>query len=563
MQGNSLISSFAGIDFNTKTDEKDNLFTFDERYKKLIEEFEELKSQYQNEPDVEAKRKLKDEIDKKLMEIFEEKLNQHIPQIKEINERAATIKNEAQRKDYIEKEKKNLFKKIGIDLEQAEKDLISFTEGRKQKNFFLWDVYFAEVFAEKVGFDIAIGNPPYGIVKSGNTDSSTLKSYQAYQTADFKINTYALFLEKALKLSTIGGVNSFIIPDSSLNLPAFKKLREFIIKNASLSFIAHYKEEVFETAAVGKSVIIQYCKGQENNSFLFRSFYSLSEFDENKIEIKKVKKDKDLKFVYKSNESGVDILLYKLKNINTKLSKYCDIYDGINPGSEEIKDALITDKKIDSSSKKIIDGKCFYRYSPIYWDGYYVYYNEEYVEKLRRKIESKGKSFTARIIKKTNFFTTPKIITRQTAETIIGTIDFDRYFVKNSVHSTLIKKEFELKLSLQYVLSILNSRVIDWYYRTESMEAGRLFPQVKIERLRNLPFIFKDEKSIIKYIDELVNKVLECKKQNSKADTKHLEDQIDIMVYKLYELTYEEVKVIDPKIGENISKIDYEQFQIQ
>jgi hypothetical protein len=161
MQGNSLISSFAGIDFNTKTDEKDELFTFDDRYKKLIEEFEELKSQYQNEPDVEAKRKLKDDIDKKLLEIFEEKLNQHFPQLKDITDRAAQYPKEGQRKEYIEKEKKNLFKKIEIDLDQAEKDLIAYTEGRKQKNFFLWDVYFAEVFTEKGGFDIVIGNPPY------------------------------------------------------------------------------------------------------------------------------------------------------------------------------------------------------------------------------------------------------------------------------------------------------------------------------------------------------------------------------------------------------------------
>jgi hypothetical protein len=246
MQGNSLISSFAGIDFNTKTDKKDNLFTFDDRYKKLIEEFEELKSQYQNEPDIEAKRNLKDEIDKKLLAIFEEKLNQHFPQLKEINERAATIKNEAQRKEYIEKEKKNLFKKIGIDLEQAEKDLIAYSEGRKQKNFFLWDVYFAEVFTEKGGFDVVIGNPPYLESRSSdfnnNLKEKLQKSLFVSWGADSKLITRGsdlliYFYEKAIKLIADDGSIVLITQNSWLDTDYGKSFQEFLMKHTEVKKI--------------------------------------------------------------------------------------------------------------------------------------------------------------------------------------------------------------------------------------------------------------------------------------------------------------------------------------
>jgi hypothetical protein len=395
------------------------------------------------------------------------------------------------------------------------------------------------------GFDILIGNPPYGIVKSTNTEKHILAQYQAYYTADFKINLYALFLEKSIKLSKDGGVNSFIIPDSSLNLPAFKKLREYILKTAQLEFIAHYNEDVFESAAVGKSVILSYSKGTKGETFLFRSFKNSLEFEESIIDNSKVKKDNDLKFVYKSNESDADLLLDKLKSLKNKLSDYCDVYDGINPGSEEIKDTLITDRRIDSDSKKIIDGKCFYKYTPIDWDGSYIYYNPEYVEKLRRKIESKGGAFTARIIKKTNFFIQPKIITRQTADTIIGTIDISKYYVKNSVHSTLLKKEYSNSISLSYILGILNSKLIEWFYKTESLESGRLFPQVKIERLRNLPIIISKDKNIIKQIENIVGKTIESKSSNPDKDTHKLENQIDELVYKLYDLTGEEINIIE------------------
>ncbi|MDH7604871.1 MAG: hypothetical protein QHH13_08240 [Melioribacter sp.] len=60
-----------------------------------------------------------------------------------------------------------------------------------------------------------------------------------------------------------------------------------------------------------------------------------------------------------------------------------------------------------------------------------------------------------------------------------------------------------------------------------------------------------------------MDKILEAKQQNPQADTKHLEDQIDIMVYKLYDLTYEEVEIIDPQIGNIISKEEYDKFEIK
>ncbi len=388
------------------------------------------------------------------------------------------------------------------------------------------------------GFDVIIGNPPYGIVKYSNTEKEILKKYQLYKTADFKINLFALFLEKSILLSKSGSSNSFIIPDSSLNLPAFKKLREYILSNTALKYIAHFNEDVFETAAVGKSVILQYEKNSTFKSFLFRSFDSIHECIENEIDIERVKKDIDLKFVYKSNHSGADALLDKLKNIETKLNTFCEIFDGINPGSAFIKDTLITQNRIDKDSKKIIDGKCFTKYSSIEWDGFYIYYNEDYVEKLRRKIEAKGESFTARIIKRKNFFIQQKIITRQTADSIIGTLDLNKYFVKNSVHSTLLRQEFRDKMSLKIILAILNSSLIDWYYRTESLESGRLFPQVKIERLRNLPIILPSKTELRAKIENIVDDLLI-------SFDNQLCKKLDFIIYKLYELTEEEIKIIE------------------
>ena len=241
MQGNSLISSFAGIDFTNKPQNDDNLFDFDEKYKQLIEEFEELKSQYQNEPDVKNKNTLRQKIDTKLLEIFEEKLKQHYPQLKNLESKYSG------REEIIEAEKKKLFKKIGVDVEQAEQDLIAYTEGRKQKDFFLWDVYFAEVFADAKGFDVVIGNPPYG-VKYTPSEKQLLR--KIYPESQFKIDSYSLFLLKSFDLLRQDGFCSYIISNTLLDNYFEEKVRELILQNASIKEINDLDDKVFETGVV-------------------------------------------------------------------------------------------------------------------------------------------------------------------------------------------------------------------------------------------------------------------------------------------------------------------------
>lgn len=74
--------------------------------------------------------------------------------------------------------------------------------------------------------------------------------------------------------------------------------------------------------------------------------------------------------------------------------------------------------------------------------------------------------------------------------------------------------------------------------------------------------------TIVQQIEALVDKILSANASvssayNPQADTKELEDQIDIMFYKLYELTYDEVKIIDLSIEQIISKEEYEKFELQ
>lgn len=392
-------------------------------------------------------------------------------------------------------------------------------------------------------FDMVIGNPPYRIVKSSNTDKIILNSYKNYETADFKINLYALFYEKSIKIGVNKGIVSLIIPDTSMNLNAFIKLRKFLLSTSKLDSITYYDENVFENATVGKSVIITSVIGEKPDEFNFYRYNTLDNYSIEKIDINIILSDKEHKFVITSGNSLENDLINKLKNIENNVNMYYNVFDGINPGSDFIKNEFITQQKKNKYSKKIIDGRDFERYSKINWGGNYIEYSETKVNEIKSQLKKIGKEYTARIIKKINFFEEEKILTRQTADCLIATIDFNKYYLKNSIHSTIIKKEYESVLSNYFILAIYNSILMNWYYKKISLEDGRVFPQVKIDRLRNLPIKIPSRKDLLR-INDLVVKILD--ESDNQSLLKH-QLEIDCIIFNIYNLSYDEILLVCPE----------------
>jgi hypothetical protein len=138
-----------------------------------------------------------------------------------------------------------------------------------------------------------------------------------------------------------------------------------------------------------------------------------------------------------------------------------------------------------------------------------------------------------------DIFEREKILTRQTSDKIIGTIDLEHYYYANTLHGTAITDN---SYDIRYLLALLNSKTLNYYYKATTSEGGKVFAQIKIEILRQLPIKkVKNQTAIIK----LVDKILSTKKDNPEVDTSKLEKQIDELVYKLYDLTEEEIKIIE------------------
>lgn len=139
----------------------------------------------------------------------------------------------------------------------------------------------------------------------------------------------------------------------------------------------------------------------------------------------------------------------------------------------------------------------------------------------------------------------PKIIFRQTGDRIIAAVDKSvGYYCINSVQIGLVKPEHYDKLN--FLTGILNSKLIDFYYQEISQEKGRVLAEVKPQRIRSLPIALPTIQQQ-KAIEKLVDRILAAKGKNPQADTSELESQIDEMVYELYGLTEEEVRIVEGK----------------
>ena len=527
MQGNSLISTYAGIDFNDKRETTTRLFSVkNKHYKKLIEEFKKLKHQYQNEADPKKKKDLRAKIDKAIIKIFEEKISEIFPELNKIEDIAKQFPKEEQQNEYIRKGKKRLIKELGFDIEQIEKDLIAYTEGRKAKDFFLWNVYFAEVFAEKGGFDIVIGNPPYGAKILKNE----LKIIKSKLKNTNNSNSAALFIDYSKnKFVNSRGTLSFIVPKSILFsekwLSLAKSLSEYtsILADAEVAFDNVLLEQVL---------------------FVFNKSH--------KVETYKAFKYKDKKFHYRANIK-IDLLDvfeawicdvnsnecevgYKIKNENT-----------VNLGViSETKRGMGLQKYLqDNGEISVIGGKEISRYKINGIKGFLqknILDSKDKKIKFLKQVKIVSQDLIAHIQKPNPHIKITSMIDRNGV--LIG---------MDTVQNTVINNK---NYSEEFILSLLNSKLINWYtYRFIYCSAIRTmhFDNYYIGKIP----IKRIQKSQQKPFENLVNKIIS--KKEAGEDTTAEEHQIDIMVYKLYDLTYDEVKIVDPEF--DLTKEEYDYYE--
>jgi hypothetical protein len=588
MQGNSLLEEFEGVKlFDEKLLEIPiiNAQIFEVNNQKIISLQSELLKYYAKNPEWMKKKDiarpekvLNLEIElrtllKKTKYIPEGSLRQKdlftsIAESKQIRDELESLhkrffsETNKKNKDEIKKQIENLeWELIETTLKEQNKiSALKKLEEFKRSNtkpFFLWKLNFADVFEENGGFDVVIANPPY--VNVEQIDQNIKDNIKNFRTAYQKYDLYVLFYEKSIDLIRPSGVLSFITSNKFLSQGYGLLLRQEFLKY-TIQKIINFNYDIFDSATV-RTCIFQLFKLPAKADNLIKIINIETEDDGKKFEAESYGYIKQNIFnETEENNFRINLTDIKLKVLNKikidtlKIENICSVNYGLRPSSEKLglkKKSFIYESNIENKFKAYFEGKDmgYWSVKKISYIDYKpnVMYNPMFVELFENE-KLVGLRTLSDISKLRFIYDNTGLYCN---DSVVVLTQWYRF--KNVEYQTikrLISKEkinISNKYSLKYLQSILNSKLIKFYVNEVLYDGTHFYPN----HMKQLP-IKKSTKIGQKPFIDLVNKILEITKSDNylentikQAKVKEYEKQIDQMVYKLYGLTSEEIKIIE------------------
>jgi hypothetical protein len=583
MQGNSLISEFMGIDLDNdkQADETGKLFSTDES-KEYYEMLKVKKDELLNQPNTSKKKILKNEIEDLIVKIFEMKLQEqksdYFKKIREIEGKWKQHPVKEEREKEIKKERDLLYRKTGFNLEEAEKQLRQYTSNQKVRPFFPWRLYFSEVFREKDGFDVIIANPPY--LGFQGIDRSFKKLLQkSYTSANGKYDLYITFIEKGFYLLKRKGFFTFICPTAFTKRDYGNKIRKFLLENVHLMELVDFEHTQIFTEATNYTGVFSFIKAKsEHNKVKYKTNLSnksmeilqeeLSEspwiFRDSEVEkiINKIGNDAKLNEISVISEgivTGLNELYLKTKEEITLKQFECDYFYPCYRGREidkyHLKSTLefvfypyeLVDNKTIPFDEKYLRQKC----------PNYIAYLQENIQLIRKReyfINSNKKWYELWNQRNLSNFTTSKIITPELSDRNRFAISSVTTYYGDTVCGIRIKDKYKNRIKLKYLLAVLNSKLIEWFYKKTTVPKAGGFFIYKVMYLKNIPLkeiSIDNQKPFISLVDKIlaITKDSDYLENPAKQARVHdYERQIDRLVYELYDLAEEEIKIVENSI---------------
>jgi hypothetical protein len=405
---------------------------------------------------------------------------------------------------------------------------------------FDFEVYFSEVFHEKGGFDVVMANPPYGIVFETAQKS---RCESLYSTFIRNNDIYVAFYERGIGLLSFLGQLSYISPNTFLNGDYFKALRKFLTRETVITEIRDYKEiPVFDDPTV--FVCVLNCSKRRSITYPYQVVINIAKGSIDNLAqgtfVIEISSDAQFKasnpIIEKlSNRSKFTMLedLFFVKDVGFN---YWTKGKGKKRDGNSIGDRVFySGGRCNRNDIPFLKGRDIARWLPKAPSNYLRHNYEDFLDEAIDTLR-----FSHEYLK-----LNPKIIYRQTSNTIIAAIDFSAHYVDKTVHLIVPKISWG-KCPATLLVGLLNSRLFAYLYSYISQETeGRVFAQVKTTYIKKLPIPqLLNGNSIIVLVDQ----ILAAKRANLAADVLSLEREIDQLVYQLYGLTPEEISVVEGSI---------------
>ncbi|EOH2375447.1 Eco57I restriction-modification methylase domain-containing protein [Campylobacter jejuni] len=449
---------------------------------------------------------------------------------------------------------------------------------------FEWRFEFPEILDDDgnfKGFDLIIGNPPY-IKENDNKDLFTnTKKLRTYQG---KMDIWYHFVGRGFDILKNNGYLAFIATNNWVTNSGAKKLRNIVLEESQiLSLVDFSSFMVFDSASI-QTMIMQFQKTKppKNYEFHFAKITTQTPIYEDVINLLKNEKTQNneilsinltpKKFIDKTlnfTKSDYEELFNKIQKYGKFYLEESEVAQGIVPAIDEafvIKDKNVFSKNEQCFIKEYYTGLSGKFYSS-FTDKYLIYLSnknysgnlddlpnlkqhfQKYKEILKEsKIKYKTPNkpyFYLHREREEKFF-------KKGEEKIISQVRcIEPIFVYSNENFYGSRALFFIqtcRINLKYLTGVLNSKLIAFWLKHKGKIQGNLF-KIDKEPLLNIPVVninSKNEKLANKLIS-LVDEILKAKEQDKNANTQELENKINSLTYKLYNLTEEEIKIIEGK----------------
>jgi len=448
---------------------------------------------------------------------------------------------------------------IGPDFYEGKQLNLLDEEERYRINAFDWNAEFPEIMHDG-GFDAVIGNPPWG----GDIDQVTsyIESRYPHSTQGYR-DTFKLFIERGLNLVSPGGAFSLIVPSAFMFQPRYVDVRRFL-RQFTIRELWNVGDKVFGANVTAPCSLFVVDKNPPKPKGLVRVFDTTATKDN--AERERISHNPPYRQLAQSvyTRTTEEAFVTFARRLGPKEVLLQDVL--------QCKDCGIKHQRVgcgmEQKGKSDLRSRLYYegpqespkdhRYlvgSDLNRNGWYVDYSVE--RYFRGNYQDILRDDEIVYFDESIFDLPQKIVWRQTSDRIRAAI-IGRHWFANTLQAGILLDE---KYDLLYVLGLLNSKFLQFVYTESVKETGRVFPQVKLAKVRTLPFRTIDfsnpsEKSLHDRMVELVSTLLKLHRDLQAAKTDHeksliqrqidaTDKQIDQLVYELYSLTEEEIRIVE------------------
>ena len=448
---------------------------------------------------------------------------------------------------------------VEADFYDGELDFAPGTE--KTVKPFSWQDEFAAVFKQG-GFDAVLGNPPWVDLK-GHPVELIAYYFRHYKTASNRINLYALFIEKAIRLLKPGKAYlGVIIPNSLLYQSSYGELRALLLAVAPPSTLIRLPDNTFENVKAESLIVITTPQALETEVLIYDRGATISEIGESGLLERKTISPTSwattpLPVFDIFSTAVAQEICAKMESVGIELVVQCEFCLGLTPYDKyrghspaQIKGRVFHSlRPTTASHKPLLAGGDVARYHVEWQSGEYINYGPWL-----------GAPREAR------FFSSPRILVRQIISgrpprIYAGYTEAELYNTQ-SLFAILLRKE-NTPERLQVLLGLLNSALFTFYHATKYLDQSKVtFQKILIQDCKKLPIIQLDKinqkmyAAIVTLVDQLTagyralpTLVLSSAQEQAQSRLRHLERRLDALVYVLYGLTEAEIAHVTNKVS--------------